>query len=124
MDYSLRVAFRQAQQDVLQVALDPRQGQLGLAEFVQGHLEVLLEVFEDQVDLFVVDHYVLQAHHVLAGYFPQQADLAQGGARDALFLDLELYLLYCHQLLGLDVHALEDDAVGAFADGLDLFVPG
>ena len=89
-------------------------------ERVDLFLEVKLHVLEHQVHLRGAHDHVLQLHDVFVLDFSQHRYFADGRARHALRLGLQLDLLKRDDLLGRQVDALVDHTVGAFAQRLDL----
>ena len=123
VENSVRVAVGDAFEQLLEVAL----GHLLREAWTSGHgfevvhepLQVLIQILEDHVELEIAVDHVKELDNVGMVQLLQDADLANGGARDSLGLCLESNFLEGHQLTGHLVPRLVDDPVRPLPDFLN-----
>lgn len=85
-------------------------------------LEVIFAVFKDEIQVVLLINYFLELNDIRMLDALEQRDLADGCARHAVVLLLQLDLFECHDFVGLHVLGLVDHTIGTLTELVQLLV--
>lgn len=121
VEYAVRVEEYERLTNLIEerLSLLGRQGSTLLLHVL---LEVVLEVFEHQVQLVLREQHFLELDNIRMPQVLQQADFADSRRRDAIVFLFESDLLDSNQLVGFLVQGLIHDTVGTFTEFFEALV--
>eukprot|EP00968_Pinguiococcus_pyrenoidosus_P009142 scaffold707_cov240-Pinguiococcus_pyrenoidosus.AAC.10 len=110
-----------APQQLLHVPLHPARVQR--AGLRHERAQITIQSLEDHVQRTgLVEHHLLENHHVLVVQIPQQTDLAHRGRRNPVFPSSPCHLLDGHSPAVALIHGSEDLAERATPDGAQVHI--